>query len=57
MEVFNVLMQLSELERDIIVYNVFEGYKINEIARIKGLSDKTIRKYRNLAFKKMKSYL
>lgn len=56
-ELFNVLMQLSELERDIIFYNVFEGYKINEIARKKGVSDKTIRKYKNLALKKLKMYL
>ena len=50
-ELFNVLMQLSELERDIILYNVFEGYKINEVARKKDVSDKTIRKYKNLALK------
>lgn len=57
MELFNVLMQLSELERDIIIYNVFGGYKINEIARKKGVSDRTIRKYKNVALKKLKMYL
>ena len=56
-ELFSFLLQLSELERDIIIYNVFQGYRINEIAQIKGLTDKTIRKYKKLAFEKIKAYL
>lgn len=51
-----LLLHLSELERDIIIYNIFEGYKITEIAQIKGLTDKTIRKHRKLALNKLKSY-
>ena len=52
-ELFSFSLQLSELERDIIIYNVFQGYRINEIAQIKGLTDKTIRKYKKLAFEKI----
>lgn len=55
-ENFEFLMQLSKNERDII-YKLLEGYKIIEIAQMKGLSEKTIRKYRNLAFEKLKFYL
>ena len=55
-ESIDLLMQLSEIERDII-FSLLKGYKINEIAKMKGLSDKTIRKYRDIAVKKLKLYL
>ena len=55
-ESIDLFIQLSEIERDII-FSLLKGYKINEIAKMKGLSDKTIRKYRDIAVKKLKLYL
>lgn len=56
-ELLNDLNFLSELERDIIIYNIFNGYNIKEIAKKKGLTDRTIRKYKKSALEKIKSYL